>query len=123
MNFTNNYSITKLFMSKDITVYANGKPFIVRAHSVKEFYENTTLNSVYHLWVSSLSQTQKLYFTKIENSYDALVTMIFEYGKFDRYRDVANKMREVLPLVLPQVEIDMPNKIIRINGITMTAEI
>lgn len=49
MNFTNNFSITKLFISKDIAISADGYPFIVRAPSIKEFYENTDLNSVFHL--------------------------------------------------------------------------
>ena len=49
MTFNNNFSISKLFMGKDITVYVDNKPFIVKVHSIKEFYENPDLNSVYHL--------------------------------------------------------------------------
>ena len=49
--------------------------------------------------------------------------MIFEYGQYGRYRDIANKMREVLSLILPQVNIDMVNKIITVNDITITSEI
>ena len=37
------------FIGKDITVYADGKPFIVTTHSVRDFYENDDLNSIYHL--------------------------------------------------------------------------
>lgn len=123
MKFDNNYSISKLFMGKDITVYADGKPFIVMAHSVKDFYDNPDLNSVYHLWTSSLSSIQKLYFTEVKDSFDAMTTMIFEYGQYGKYRDIANKMRAVLPLFLPQVNIDMTQKEIKVNNITMTSEI
>ena len=123
MIFNNNFSISKLFMGKDITVYADNNPFIVKVHSIKEFYENPDLNSVYHLWTSPLSIIQKLYFTEVKDSFDAMTTMIFEYGQYGKYRDIANKMREVLPLFLPQVNIDMTQKEIKVNGITMTSEI
>lgn len=123
MIFNNNFSVTKLFIGKDITVYADGKPFIVTTHSVRDFYENDDLNSIYHLWTSSLSQMQKLYFSEIKDSFDAVTTMIFQYGQFNRYREIANKMREILPLFLPQVEIDMSQHLILVNGITMTSEI
>ena len=123
MTFNNNFSISKLFMGKDITVYADNKPFIIKVHSIKEFYENPDLNSVYHLWTSSLSSIQKLYFTEVKDSFDAMTTMIFEYGQYGKYRDIANKMRAVLPLFLPQVNIDMTQKEIKVNGITMTSEI
>lgn len=123
MKFDNNYSITKLFISKDITVYADGHPFLIRVHSIKDFYENLDLNSVYHLWTTSISDIQKLYFTKVQDSYHAVYTMIFEYGQYGKYRDIANKMREIFPLFLPQVEIDMLNKQINVNGLTITSEI
>ena len=123
MTFNNNFSISKLFMGKDITIYVDNKPFIVRVHSIKEFYENPDLNSVYHLWTSSLSSIQKLYFTEVKDSFDAMTTMIFEYGQYGKYRDIANKMRAILPLFLPQINIDMTQKEIKVNGITMTSEI
>ena len=91
-------------MGKDITVYADNKPFVVKVHSIKEFYENPDLNSVYHLWTSSLSSIQKLYFTEVKDSFDAMTTMIFEYGQYNRYRIIATKE-------------------IKVNGITMTSEI
>lgn len=123
MKFENNYSISRLFINKDITIFVEGKNFIVRAYSIKDFYENNDLNSVYHLWTSPISNLQKLYFTPITDNYDSVTTMIFEYGQYGRYRDIANKMREVLSLILPQVNIDMVNKIITVNGITITSEI
>ena len=123
MTFNNNFSISKLFMGKDITIYVDNKPFIIRVHSIKEFYENPDLNSVYHLWTSSLSSIQKLYFTEVKDSFDAMTTMIFEYGQYGKYLDIANKMRAILPLSLPQINIDMTQKEIKVNGITMTSEI
>ena len=49
MKFENNYSISRLFINKDITIFVEGKNFIVRVYSIKDFYENNDLNSVYHL--------------------------------------------------------------------------
>ena len=123
MKIESNYSISKLFISKDITVFIEGKSFIIKVYSVKDFYDNADLNSVYHLWTSSISDLQKLYFTKIKDNYEAITTMIFDYGQYSRYRDIANKMRDVLSLILPQVNIDMTQKVISVNGITITSEI
>lgn len=123
MNFTNNFSVTKLFISKDLTVSADNQSFIVRAPSIRDFYENSDLNSVFHLWTSPLVEIQKLYFTPVLNSFDALTTMIFDYGKFDKYRTIANKMREVLPMILPQIQIDMIQRNLSLNGLIINAEI
>lgn len=123
MVFTNNFSVTKLFMSKDVTVYADGDSFIVRTHSVKDFYEDPELNSVFHLWTTSLTNIQKLYFTPVADSFDALKTMIFDYGKYDKYRDIANKMRNILPQFLPQIVINMAHHEFVVNGLTITSEI
>lgn len=123
MKFDNNFSVTKLFISKNIIVYADGIPIQIVAHSIREFYDDVDLNSVYHLWTTSLSSIQKLYFTQIKDSFEALTTMIFEYGQYSKYRDIANKMRKVLLQFLPEANIDMSQKKITLGNLTMNSEI
>ena len=49
--------------------------------------------------------------------------MIFDYGKFDKYRDIANKMRMTLASILPQIQIDMVQHSLLINDLTINEEI
>jgi hypothetical protein len=49
--------------------------------------------------------------------------MIFEYGQYSKYRDIANKMRKVLLQFLPEANIDMSQKKITLGNLTMNSEI
>ena len=123
MKITDNYSITTLFITKNINIYCDNKIIKLNVPTIKDLYTNLDLNSIYHIWTSSFEDLQKLYFTPITDCFNAIETMIFEYGQYGKYRDIANKMRAVLSLFLPQVNIDMTQKEIKVNGITMTSEI
>lgn len=124
MTFQDNFSITHLFLDKDIEITIDNKQYFkVRAHSIRDFYQNRELNSFYHLWTAPLTTIQKLFFTPVKNTFDAITTLIFEYGMYDQYRSLANITRNTLPLFVPDAQIDMVNKVIKINDITMTSEI
>ena len=123
MKILDNYSITRLFISKDINIYCDNHIILLRVPTIKDFYTNLDLNSIYHMWTSSLEDLQKLFFTPITDSFNALQTMVFEYGQYDRYRTIANKMREVLMWLIPEINIDMKQKNFSVNGLIITSEI
>lgn len=118
-----NFSITKLFMDKTITVFTDNGSFEIRAHSIRDFYNNNDLNSVYHFITSSLKSLQQIYIVPITSSLGAITTLFFDLGRYGRYMDIANKVREYLPNFLPQIEIDMTQHSLSVNGITITEEI
>lgn len=49
--------------------------------------------------------------------------MIFDLGRYDKYRVLANNMRDTLVKILPQAQIDMSSHQIKIDSVTMTLEI
>lgn len=123
MKITDNYSITTLFITKNINIYCDNKIIKLNVPTIKDLYTNLDLNSIYHIWTSSFEDLQKLYFTPITDYFHALETMIFEYGQYNRYRIIATKMREVLVWLIPNINIDMKLKTLSVDGLTITSEI
>lgn len=123
MKITDNYSITTLFITKNINIYCDNKIIKLNVPTIKDLYTNLDLNSIYHIWTSSFEDLQKLYFTPITDCFNAIETMIFEYGQYNRYRIIATKMREVLVWLIPNINIDMKSKILSVDGLTITSEI
>ena len=123
MKITDNYSITTLFITKNINIYCDNKIIKLNVPTIKDLYTNLDLNSIYHIWTSSFEDLQKLYFTPITDCFNAIETMIFEYGQYNRYRIIATKMREVLVWLIPNINIDMKLKALSVDGLTITSEI
>lgn len=123
MKLSSNYSVTRLFIDKTVTIVADTYSVQVAIPSLHDFYTDEVLNSMYHLWTSPIDKIQQLYITPIKSSFQALETMIFELGRYDRYRTIANNMRIVLSKLLPQAQIDMSAHQIKIGKMTMTSEI
>lgn len=125
MNIIDNFSINRLFINKAVTITLVDykKSFIVNLFSVKEFHTNNDLNAIYHLITSNLSKVQSIYLKQLNSSYDIVTQMIFELGMYSKYNDIANKMRNILKLIIPNINIDMLNHTITIDDITITDEI
>lgn len=66
---------------------------------------------------------QKMYVLPLKTPYDIFSIMVFDLGKYDRYRELANNMRESLLKILPQAQIDMVQHQVQIGKVTMTPEI
>lgn len=123
MPIDSNYSITHLFFTKSITVIADKKSFTLQVPTLSDFYTDSQLNGVYHMWTSSIKSVQKMYVLPLKTPYDIFSIMVFDLGKYDRYRELANNMRESLLKILPQAQIDMANHQVQIGKVTMTPEI
>ena len=123
MQIINNFSITRLFITKTIDISIDGVTINMRIPTIKEFYTNNDFNSVFHLWTMPIADLQKLFFTPINTSYEALTTMIFEYGQYARYRLIANGMRDALKFIFTDINIDMVEKKLKIGDITIDEEI
>ena len=64
-----------------------------------------------------------MYVLPLKTPYDIFSIMVFDLGKYDRYRELANNMRESLLKILPQAQIDMVQHQVQIGKVTMTPEI
>lgn len=69
MVFENTFNMNTLFMSKTIKVTIDKRQrFNIKVPTIRELYENDTLNGSYHLWISPLDQLQKMYITPVQSS-------------------------------------------------------
>lgn len=124
MEITSNYDVTRLFVSKEIKISVNSnQEFTVIAMSVKEFLTNDKWNMAFQLWRLNVEKWKKLTGLDFEEEFEYIRQIIFDLGQFKQYNSVATTMKEILLYICPQTEFDYINKVIKINGITITAEI
>lgn len=124
MEIKSDYSITKLFATKEVHIWVDDKDFILKVKTLKDFYLDRDWNSAYHIWTSPIKQLNKSFQFKdgaITDSYDLLNVILFDLGKYAQFRSIYSTFIKVLEDILPQIKIE-PNNI-TINDISMTREI
>lgn len=129
MKIESNYSITRLFTSKDIDIVCtddNNKmfKFRVKLRPIKDFYEDEHWNITYHLLANP--NYKKLLLLKDEikmSQFESLKFLIFELGAFDKYREFYTILLEQLPLFISGFKIDNKTRELKINNVTITEEI
>ena len=125
MIIDSNYSLTRLFVSKDITITIDKlKKFTLKVRSAKDLFQDSDWNIFYHTAIESVEKLQKYFpFGKIETQFDFLKLLMLDFGQFDKYKDVYTIFKNQLQIILPEIKIDIQNKEISVNGITITNEI
>ena len=123
MVIQDNFSITKLFCDKKITIYVDTKKFQINLPTLRILFENEDWSRIFSVWLSPLDKMQSLCITKIKNSFEFLQNMMFVYGQFKQYRKFVLDMREVLEYLIPGIKIDTKNHLFIINDITINSEI
>ena len=69
MIIENNYSITQLFVNKEIKIIIDKKQsFTIRVPVVRDLYEDTKWSNVFYLWTRTPSDAQKYYYKKIDTT-------------------------------------------------------
>ena len=61
MILKDNFSLSRLFITKDITIFVDNKTFNIKLKTIKDWYEDNEWNSTYHLWTAPLNKIQPLY--------------------------------------------------------------
>ena len=56
MNINSDYSITKLFVTKEVWITVDSKDFILKVKTLKDFYTDRDWNAAYHIWTSPVSK-------------------------------------------------------------------
>jgi len=125
MIIDSNYSLTRLFASKEITITIDKlKKFTLKVHSIKDLFQDSDWNIFYHTSIESVEKLQKYFpFGEIETQFDFLKLLMFDFGQFDKYKDIYTIFQNQLQIILPEIKIDIQNKEISVNGITITNEI
>lgn len=125
MIITDNFSITRLFLNKTITVVVDKTNyFTLKAKTVKELYEDSEWNGIYHLWTQNITEWKKMFKgLNLETGFDYIKTIIFDLGAYKQYRPLVDSMSKYLTEIIPDISINFSTKTILINSLSVTIEI
>lgn len=122
------FSITKLFITKTLTIYIDekdiNKKFHLNLKVMKDFYEDHDWNLFYHLFIlhpETLHKAFGLETDEQKTSWDYVKLILFVLGIYDKFSSLYTILRNTLISLLPEIEIGAQT--ILVNGITMTEEI
>lgn len=123
MTIKDNYSLSRLFITKDINIFVDDKMFTLKLKTIKDLYTDHTWNSVYHIWTGSIAATQQIFILPIQSHWDKITTVLFNLGQYDKYREIYDTFMRYIKELLPGVDIQISKRFLAVNGITITEEI
>lgn len=119
-----NYSLTRLFLTHDITVVIDGKNFTMHLPSIRDLYLERDWNMFYHILnMGSKELTNILHLKEDLSSLKIINLILGDLGQFPQYNVIYNALIDKLPLLLPEYKWDSINKQMKIGSITITDEI
>ena len=129
MKFTNDLNITKLFVSKNITITIDDDSqklsFILVPKLVRDFVENDSWNKTFYFLTLDVLDWKEIFHDKIvyDESFFYIQTVIFQLAAYQQYREIANNFEKYLQEIIPNLEINTSTKKFIVDGITITPEI
>lgn len=118
-----NFSITQLFITKQIRITVDDDFFYMKAPTIKDIYTNDDFNACYHMWIMPIEKLQKYYIVSIQTSFQALQLLLFDLGKYDKYQKLAERNKQALKLIFSNLDINISQQQLKIGNITITEEI
>lgn len=126
MQFSDNYSVTRLFLDKKIKVIAdNNYLFTIKAKTIRDIMTDDHWSICYSIIAANdLSKIIKLEDVQIQNTLDFVKVIVFGLGAFDAFRSIYNIFLEQLPSIFEEeLVFDQEDRELKINDITITPEI
>lgn len=124
MEIKSDFSLTRLFITKEINISIDSKQsFVVKVKTVKDFYVDNKWNGVYCLWCMDILQWKNMLNQDFTNVWEYIKFLIFDLGKYSQYRDVADSFIQYLQDVILNLEFDWQRKECKIGSLTITSEI
>lgn len=108
------YSIVKTFITKDIFVFDQTEKwrFVVTLRPIGDFFTDYDYSTFYNTWTND-SELKRLFKIKNANefsSFDLFCSLVFEFGYYKEYTDIANTWVDQLKQIVPGLTIDYINK-------------
>lgn len=124
MLIENNYSITQLFISKEIIIIVDKKQsFNLKVPVIKDLYTDTQWSNIFFLWTRTPKDAQKYYYKEITTALDMVTLIVFDASQYQEYSKLSKQYKEYLQKWIPNIEFDYQNQELKVNNITITAEI
>ena len=131
MYIEDNYSITRLFIDKTITIIVREEKesaTLFRVHlilkPVKELYLDEQWNMAYHLLTRDDYKTLLMLKKDVTiTPFQALTILLCDLGKYDKFAKFATILRSELEEIIPDFNIDYQNQQLKVGDNIITEEI
>lgn len=124
MVIENNYSITQLFIKKEVKIIIDKKQFfILKLPTIRDLYEDDKWSNIFFLWTRSPADAQKYYYKKVETSLDMITLIVFDAVQYQEYNELSENYKKYLEKWLPDIEYDYHTQELKVNHITITLDI
>ena len=123
MVIKDNYSITQLFVKKEIKIFIDNKYFHLILPTLRDLYEDDKWSNIFFLWTRTAKDSQKYYYKKVETALDMISLIVFDAGQYKEYKELHDYYEFYLKRWLPEIEMDYKLKQFKINGITINNDI
>ena len=124
LSFKDDFSLTRLFMTKDINVHiSDGGNFIFRCPSVRDLFLNEDMSLTIFCITTSDDKVQNVMSLKADNRLDFFEKLIFEFGEYKQINPLVRKILTSLKQLLPGFELNFQTKTFELNHLTITKEI
>lgn len=124
---TDNYSISRFFIVKEVVITIDKKDFIkMKLKTVRDFFEDNLWNGIYHMWTQDIDEWHKMFQSarsSLSTEYDYIKFIVFELGAYKQYRDIADTIQKYFQELFENVDFNFTEKEIIINGVTITSQI
>lgn len=127
-HITDNYSISRFFITKEVVITIDKKDFIkMKLKTVRDFFEDSLWNGIYHMWTQDIDEWHKMFppstRSTLSTEYDYIKFIVFDLGIYKQYRDIADTIQKYFQELFEDVDFNFTEKEIIINGVTITSQI
>lgn len=124
MTIENNYSITQLFATKNITITIDRKQsFELRVPVIRDLFEDTRWNNLFFLWTRPMKEAQKYYYKPVHNALELVTLILFDASQYRELVELSRQYKYYLEKWIPDIEIDYKNQVLKVKDIIITEEI
>jgi len=125
-NFTNDFSITRLFASenKDVRVFIDKVQITLHLKTIRDLYEDEEWLTCYS--IITRDDKRKEYIPKPYQSlepYNEIKTLIFELGLYSEYKRLVGVLRTQLESFIQDLSFDFEQKEFVAGAVTITSDI
>lgn len=125
-NFTNDFSITRLFASenKDVRVFVDKVQITLHLKTIRDLYEDEEWLTCYS--IITRDDKRKEYIPKPYQSlepYNEIKTLIFELGLYSEYKRLVGVLRTQLESFIQDLSFDFEQKEFVAGAVTITSDI
>lgn len=123
MKINSNYSITQLFVKKEVIIIVDNKKFTLKIPTIRDLYEDEKWSSILFFWTRPLSDTQKIYFKAADSALGMIKLIIFDAVQFQEYSELTSLYKIYLEKWIPNIEYDYENRELKVDDITITPDV